>query len=372
MRLAFDHQAFMLQSYGGISRYFVRLVQGILSLGEQVDVLAPFHRNRYLNELPDKVVHGRRLDRFPPKSSRLIAMANRQISAMHLHKLQPDILHETYYSAKPVKGPVKGRILTVYDMIHEKFSDEFTANDPTSNNKRVAVSRADHIICISHSTKSDLCQMFDVPSEKVSVVHLGFDTFIDHRFVKMSSSTERPFLLYVGNRSGYKNFERMLKAVASCAKLASTFDVVAFGGGPLGADEHQLIATLGFRSNTVRQISGDDHVLGDLYRRATVLVYPSLYEGFGLPPIEAMAHDCPVVTSNTSSMPEIVGPAGEYFDPISIDAMSEGISKVVFNEQRRAQLITEGRSRLDQFSWRRCALETSEIYKHIMRSKELH
>lgn len=369
MKIAFDHQVFTFQSYGGISRYIVRLAQGLLSLGESVDILAPLHHNRYLKELPSERVHGFELNRFPPTSTRLIATINRKIASLQAHKLQPEILHETYYAVIPVKGPFKRRILSVYDMIHEKFASEFPPRDATSRIKRQAISRADHIIAISHSTKKDLCQLFDVPFDKVSVVHLGFEKFEALAPIKKPKAPARPYLLYVGSRGGYKNFKFMLKAVASQAMLINEFDIVAFGGGPFNASEKNLIKILGFKPGTVRQIGGDDHMLGALYCAAAAFVYPSLYEGFGLPPLEAMAHDCPVVTSNTSSMPEVIGPAGEYFNPADIEAQAHAICLVVFDTLRRQQLVLEGRRRLGNFSWARCATETRHVYAKVLGSQ---
>ena len=174
MKIVFDHQTFTQQSYGGISRYFVRLAQGLLALGHQVDVVAPIHRNRYLKDVPVARVHGMELERFPPKTGRLFMLANDQLSKLKMRHIGADLLHETYYSAKPVSTASKGCVTTVYDMIHEKFASEFPATDATSKQKRLSVARADHVICISHSTKNDLCAMFDIPEHKVSVVHLGF------------------------------------------------------------------------------------------------------------------------------------------------------------------------------------------------------
>jgi len=370
MKLAFDHQIFSTQSYGGISRYFVRLAQGLIELGDEVDVIAPLHRNSYLKELPANRVHGYAFDSFPPKSSRLISFVNRHVSAMRLLKLRPMLLHETYYSARPVMNAAVGRVITVHDMIHEKFAGEFPANDPTSRNKRIAVARADHIICISQSTRNDLCQHFDVSEEKISVVHHGFEMFSKLALPTSPPPAMRPFLLYVGNRSGYKNFDRTLQAVASHSLLKNELDVLAFGGGPLTENELNLIGSLGLRSASVQQIGGKDQVLGALYRGAIAFVYPSLYEGFGLPPLESMAHDCPVVTSNTSSMPEVIGSAGEYFDPLSIEAQAEAIAKVVFDSSRREQLILEGRKRLNYFSWSKCARESRDVYRKVIQDQE--
>ena len=375
MKIIFDHQIFTQQSYGGISRYFVRLMQGLIALGHQADVIAPLHCNRYLKDLSPERVHGVELERFPPKTSRLIMAANIQLSKLKMRGTCPDVLHETYYGAQPLCSSAKGRVITVYDMIHEKYAANFSTKDPAIKYKRLAVDRADHVICISHSTKIDLCSLFDVPEHKVSVVHLGFEKFKHWDNSSHTLSTvrqERPFLLYVGSRGGYKNFTRMLKAIASRSALQDAFDVVAFGGGAFNSAELNLIDTLGFAPQAVRQVGGGDEVLGSLYADAAAFVYPSVYEGFGLPPLEAMAHNCPVVTSNSSSMPEVVGNAGEYFDPLDIDAQSDAICRVVFDAQRRSNLIDLGRQRLPMFSWDRCALETQAVFQQLLRNKGLH
>jgi glycosyltransferase involved in cell wall biosynthesis len=375
MKIVFDHQIFTQQSYGGISRYFVRLVQGLLALGHQAEVVAPIHRNRYLKDLPAERVHGVEFARFPPKTWRLVMLANNQLSKLKMRNMGADLLHETYYSAQPVSTANTGRVITVYDMIHEKYAANFSARDPAVKYKRLAVGRADHVICISHSTKNDLCTLFEIPEDKVSVVHLGFEKFDQRPDANLAlpvGHAARPFLLYVGSRGGYKNFYRMLKAVAARPALKNTFDVLAFGGGAFNAAELELITTLGFAPQAVRQVGGDDAVLGSLYAHARAFVYPSVYEGFGLPPLEAMAHGCPVVTSNSSSMPEVVGNAGAYFDPLDIDAQAEAICSVVFDEQHRSGLIELGRQRLQMFSWERCALETQAVYQKVLQAKGSH
>jgi glycosyltransferase involved in cell wall biosynthesis len=372
VKVAFDHQIFALQSYGGISRYVVRLAQGLIALGDDVQVIAPLHRNRHLKELPQGRVRGLEVDRFPPKTGRLIGICNHFLTSRSMKKLNPDVIHQTYYSSwSSVTKQRARRILTVHDMIHERFPEEFPAQDPTTASKRVSVARADHIICISQSTRNDLCEIFGVPSEKVSVVHHGFERFGHGELGPASSCVQKPFLLYVGSRGGYKNFKRMLQAIAASPQLKAEFDVVAFGGGAFSSDERRLIGNLGFRAESVRQLAGDDQVLGDLYRAATALVYPSLYEGFGLPPLEAMAHLCPVVTSNAGPMPEIVGRAGEYFDPADLDSLSNALERVVFDEQRRQDLIAAGGQNLARFSWERCAMETRAIYRNVLQSEVL-
>lgn len=365
MRIAFDHQVFTLQSFGGISRYFSQLAKRLAAQGDEIEIFSCFHQNHYLDDMQGVRVHGAGLKKFPPKSTRLISQINDIASRIQASFSKPDILHETYYGESSTNIPTKGRVVTVYDMIHEKFPHDFPRNDLTSQNKKHAVERADQVICISHSTKVDLCELFNTPEEKVSVVHLGFEKFEETEPIEIPIFP-KPYLLYVGGRSGYKNFSGLLHALASNKTLKSEFDIVAFGGGAFSRPEIELQKNLGFNPKCVHQFSGSDKLLGSLYRGASAFVYPSLYEGFGLPPLEAMAHNCPVITSNTSSMPEVIGPAGEYFKPTDHESQAHAICNVVFDTVRRGELILAGKRRLRAFSWERCANETREIYSKIL------
>jgi glycosyltransferase involved in cell wall biosynthesis len=365
MKIAFDYQIFTQQEYGGISRYFVRLANELIAMNEDLRVFAPIYRNRYVKDLPEKNVVGREIKKLPAKSIRLCAALNRYMGGCEIKRFSPRILHETYYSGHPLNVKGAARVLTVYDMIHEKFADKFPDRDKTSHYKRVAVERADHIISISHSTKRDLCDMFGVSPKKVSVVHLGFDKFSETAKQAFSIIGNQPFLLFVGNRNGYKNFEGLLRAVASRKELRENFDIISFGGSSFNSSEKNLIQSLGLREGSVHHFNGADSRLGYLYKFASAFVYPSLYEGFGLPPLEAMAHRCPVVTSNTSSMPEVVGLAGEYFTPVNIEEQAQAICNVVFDETRRDTLVQLGTERLKDFSWRTCADQTRDVYEGI-------
>jgi glycosyltransferase involved in cell wall biosynthesis len=174
------------------------------------------------------------------------------------------------------------------------------------------------------------------------------------------------YILYVGARGGYKNFTNFLRAYSSSPSLRGTFGVVCFGGGEFCLSERKLLASLGLGEDKIVQLPGDDSVLAGLYSRAAVLVYPSLYEGFGIPPLEAMSFDCPVICSNTSSLPEVVGDAAELFDPSEPENIRIAIERVVMSAARTNALIALGRERIKNFSWDRCARETFTVYQRVL------
>jgi glycosyltransferase involved in cell wall biosynthesis len=141
---------------------------------------------------------------------------------------------------------------------------------------------------------------------------------------------------------------------------------VAFGGGHFSAEEIKLIDETGL-GNSVKQVSGNDERLASFYQNAAAFVYPSFYEGFGLPPLEAMAQQCPVISSNTSSMPEVIGDAGEFFDPHSKMEMRSAIERVIFSSAKRALLVERGKTRLAEFSWAKCAAQTGHVYSAALK-----
>ncbi|MDD5175195.1 MAG: glycosyltransferase family 1 protein [Sterolibacterium sp.] len=367
MRIAFDHQIFGWQKYGGISRYFYELARELATTcGQEVAVFAPLYVNRYLAGAPDEL----RVLGIPvpclPKSGRFYRFANSLLVAPLLKRFRPDIVHESYYASKGLAPKDAKVVLTVFDMIHERFKESFSAFDPVSREKTLAVQRADHVICISEQTRSDLVELLDVDPARTSVVHLGFSLTNPAGCRETKIELRRPFLLYVGKRGGYKNFEALLHAIAASPQLSAEFSLVCFGGGKLTAKEMELMRRLGIPPDRIVQIPGGDAVLAGLYRSANALVFPSLYEGFGIPPLEAMSFDCPVICSGVSSIPEVVGDAAEMFDPHEPDAMRMAIEHVVGDESLRQSLVARGRKRIETFSWQRCAQETLAVYSHLL------
>lgn len=367
MKIAFDHQVFGWQQYGGISRYIYELAIQLASTYEQeVAVIAPLHVNKYLMNAPSVLnVSGVAVPQLP-KTGKIYAAINRLFFKLMVHKFHPDIIHETYYALNRLAPKDAKVILTVYDMIHERFSNDFPKSDHTSRDKVSAVARADHVICISEQTKQDLIEILGVDASKISVVHLGFTLTSQDNLTAVAIEPVRPFLLYVGSRGGYKNFEGLLKAYAASPILKNGFDLICFGGGDLTNKEKTLIQQLGISIDRVSQVSGNDTLLAGYYKAASAFVYPSLYEGFGIPPLEAMSFDCPVVCSNLSSIPEVVGNAAEMFDPENPDSIRAAIERVINNPQLRENLIKLGRERIKLFSWERCAQQTLDVYRKVL------
>lgn len=365
MKVVYDSQIFAMQEFGGISRYFCALALQMASFPTvESRIIAPLHINRYLSDLGGNIPLGLHVRRLP-MTGRVITMISAELCRHFSAAIQPDVVHETYYSNRPSCSGTVPRVVSVYDMIHERFSEGFAPDDPTARNKAIAVNRADHVFCISENTRRDLLDAHQLDENRVSVTYLGYDTLPDPSLSAVDLVGTTPYLLYVGARKGYKNFEGLLSAFAKSTWLTSNFRLVCFGAGGFSHEELASIVQLGLSESQVVHLGGGDDRLAALYKGAAALVYPSMYEGFGIPPLEAMSLDCPVICSNTSSIPEVVGQAGEYFDPYSTESMLVAIENVLQSSSRRQELVELGHRRRQLFSWERCALETYDVYRRL-------
>ena len=365
MKIAYDHQMFTNQSYGGISRYYKDLAGTLLKQGQNVNIFAGMHRNYYVPLLPKGIVRGIKLNNFPFKSRLAFSRLNHVIGQLQMQQWKPDIIHETYYSSLKTSKTNAVRVATVHDMIHELYPEMFSIPDNTTRLKKDTISRVDHIISISESTKRDLIKIFDIEESKISVIHHGVDSSLFENIPGNIKTSEKPYLLYVGTRAGYKNFNGFLKAVASSSLLKKNFDLIAVGN-KFTPIEYKFISSLGFKDSQVRQVPHlTDFHLAQFYSHASAFIFPSLYEGFGLPPLEAMSAGCPVISSNTSSMPEVVRDAAIYFNPYDTEEMASAIEKVVFSEDLKKQLVMLGYENIKNFSLNKCASKTREVYSKL-------
>lgn len=277
--------------------------------------------------------------------------------------MTPDILHPTYYSPNPIDNS-KAMVLTVFDMIHERMPGYFDGRDSTSHLKKSAVERADHVICISENTREDLVELFGIEAGKTSVVHLGHT--VRGHLADIKPAITAPYILYVGMRQGHKNFDALLSAYGASHHLQHNFKLLCAGGGPFNRHERNRIRAMNLDEDRCMQVAADDEQLASLYAHASLFVYPSMYEGFGIPLLEAMSLDCPIVCSAAGSIPEVAGDAALYFDPSDIEELATVMASAIDDEDGSSRRVRRGRERLSQFSWNRCARETLAVYRSLL------
>ena len=367
VHVAFDPQTFSLQNYGGVSRYFADTAAALARLPEtRVSVLAFAHFNAYLAEVPRSLVVGRAIPVLPSPARRLLARANQLIARSWVARHSVDIVHETYYSAVRTAPPGTPTVLTVFDMIHEKFPSYAPRTARIVRQKRAAIERADHLICISENTRRDLIELYGVDSARTSVVRLGFSQPSAGEEALARPHAE-PYLLFVGTRGGYKDFDVLLRAYASSPALQREFLLACFGDAPFSDGELRRIDELGVPRQRLRHAAGGDDLLAAHYRHAALFVYPSRYEGFGMPPLEAMARECPVVCTSAASLPEVVGEAARLFEPGDADDLRAVMESVLGSPEEASSLRAKGRARACEFSWEICARQTRSVYERVLK-----
>ncbi len=364
MRIFYDYQIFAMQKYGGVSRYFVEIASRINRYPEaRVCVVAPLYRSRLLaakrNMIP---VVGINYAGNMPKATGICLRFDAAVANALSMVYQPQLVHETFYSRNRTLGSRVKTVITVYDMIDELFAESFPRSVESANAQRAAIHRADHVICISECTRADLIRLYNVDPRITSVTHLASSLAPSGN---LPPPLEEPYFLYVGNRGGYKNHSCLLAAFGE-SYLYKTHKLVCFGGGRLGKDEAEQIRRLGIPDHRVLMVDGDDELLSRYYAAAVAFVYPSLYEGFGIPLLEAMQCGCPVLCSNSSSMPEVAGGAAIYFEPADPQSIASAMLTVAQSPQERRLLISNGRSRAQEFSWDLCARQTYSIYETLL------
>jgi len=372
MKILYDYTVFQFQRYGGISRYFYELITR-LSTKEDVDIslFHGFHINEYA--LSD---HKQNFDSYwgykwkykKPAAkymALILAIPNKILFDNYMRSSDVNIYHPTYYMIGLKQNRKAPIVITVYDMIHELYPDQFMDSRFVIKAKKRAISIANVIIAISENTKKDLIKIYDVPKTKIKVIYLASSLQSSNPIgideLKKVYGLKRPYILYVGDRRTYKNFEVLLNSYIT--HFSYRFDLVCFGGRKFKTDELKNINNR--IKNSIIQLNGSDDLLASLYKHAFCFVFPSLYEGFGIPPLEAMSMGCPVIASNASSIPEVVDNAAILFDPHLKDELIDAIESL-YDESKRNDLIKRGFEQEKKFSWDKMASETLDIYKSIL------
>lgn len=362
LSVLFDHQAFEMQKFGGISRYFYELIK---HLPIETQLSLRVSTNYYLNS--DSVRHYPGIyapERLYKWFKGPVKRWNRSFSIQELQDNSCSVFHPTYYNPYflPYVGS-KPYVITVHDMNHELFPQYFSNAEQMIAWKKETITHASRIIAISENTKEDIIRLLQVNPEKIDVVYHGISQI---KTTYSELKLPERYILYVGDRGGYKNFARLLSVFSRIVSSERNLCLVCTGKS-LKAYEWKQIEALGIKAN-VLYVKANDLELGQLYQQAALLVYPSLYEGFGIPLLEAYVNDCPVALSAASCFPEIAGDAGSYFDPENEDSMFLSIRNILVDTDLRMSLIEKGRKRLPLYTWEKTAEKTLSVYEKIVPS----
>ena len=314
--------------------------------------------------------------RAVPDSSGQYSIAEQLSVPIAVRRERLNLFHATHY-VLPALTPSKS-VVTIHDCIHLMFP-EYTRNRLRHAYARAALytaaHKSDRIFTVSEQSKRDILKFFNVPPEKIVVT----PNAIDDRFSAPPSEEHvvqtreryqlsQSYLLYVGNIKPHKNLERLIEAfhlVRSQGRSELELIIIGDEISRLQSlrraihkyDIHRYVRFLGYVP---------DKTLAVLYRLASVFVFPSLYEGFGLPPLEAMASGTPVVTSNVSSLPEVAGNAAVLVDPYRADSIADGILSILRSTHLRDTLRARGLERAQEYSWARSVRKVHEVYREVL------
>lgn len=291
---------------------------------------------------------------------RLNEILSRKNSLRVLQDNNFDIFHPTYYSTYHLRKTKKPMVITVHDMIHEIYPQQYRNPGEIQRNKKKLIQAADKIIAISQHTKADILRFNDVDPQKIEVIYHG--TSILNISPEPLELQPKNFILFVGERKGYKNFKTLAEAFS---KLNAKTDVklLCVGGGPFGPEEMQYISDLKLE-NKVIQKSLTDGELSWAYKNTACFIFPSLYEGFGIPILESMSFGTPTILSATSCFPEIAGDAAIYFK--TTDELTNALEAVLNSEISLESFEEKALAQSWLYSWDKVAKQTSGVYRSLI------
>ncbi len=314
---------------------------------------------------------------YLPGKIKELMWKNPFISPINLLLGKVDIFHGLNFLSIP--SCVKSTVVTVYDLAFMKFPEQVTKGytEYFTKASKKAVLKSDIIISISQSTKNDLIELLQVPKEKIKVVYLGVE---DYFFINKTSEEQekiakkynlpQEYILYVGTLEPRKNLVGLIKAFSLLDKnIQDKYRLVIAGKkGWLYDQIFQKVKDFNLEDKVIFTGFILDSDLPSIYQGAKIFVLPSFYEGFGLPILEAMASGTPVISSNISSTPEIVGNGGILINPYSPKEITQAIKKIISDQELYERLKNKGKIQAKKFSWGKCAQETLGAYEEVYRA----
>lgn len=378
-RILYDYQAFSMQKYGGVSRCFVELSKHLPDEIESTFGVRESN-NIYIREIAGIKPENYKYDHFICKYDfwgkghlhlwydRLLNKGyypdyNKNYTIELLKKGDFDVFHPTFYDDYflPYLGN-KPFVLTVHDMIPELYPQYFPRDFDQIVLKKKLIPLADAIVAVSENTKKDIIRIYGVPANKIHVVYHGSSLLSENSDNKF----DFPYLLYVGGRWYYKNFPSFVKSIVPVLLRHNNLHIVCTGAA-FNQKELDMMKLYGMEDRFISCLVKKDSDLYSLYHHAQCFIFPSEYEGFGIPILEAYQAGCPVLLNNASCFPEIAGEAAIYFNIDSeISNLAEQVEHLLsLSPSEKKDLLSKQRRRLTKYSWEESARRLSNIYNLI-------
>ncbi len=271
-----------------------------------------------------------------------------------------------HYAPRLCPVPV---VVTIHDLSYFYYPEEFLKKDlyKLENWTKYSVQKARKIIAVSQNTRKDLIKFYQTPDNKIKVVYNGYEKRVQKSSKIKTSKLPAFYILYVGTLQPRKNVSLLIRTFNKFRGRNPQFKLVIVGRkGWLYKEMFELVKQLKIEKDVIFTDYVSDAELIELYKNAFCFILPSLYEGFGIPVLEAMNYGCPVISSNVSSLPEIGGKACLYFNPKSEKELLNKMDEIKNDESLRQELIKKGKEQIKKFSWQKCAQETLEIIQSVI------
>lgn len=381
MKLLFDHQVFQMQCYGGISKYFSELRKHLAQYNITVEIALRKGINKYY-ENPNH-------EKFYTYSSFLkgsefmgkgqtyllfqwlnlvkdLYKENQKYALEFIRNGDFDVFHPTYYDDYFLPYLNKPFVVTVHDLIHEKFPEYFNNSDEIIAKKSILIKNSEIVVAVSENTKKDLIDYYNVSENKIRVVYHGVDFApIASNSVFLTKNFGR-YIVYIGSREGYKNFSILPPAFKEFHDAGLIDTLICVGGGVFSTEERSLFKKLNIEEKVIR-VSISDFEIKKLLQNAIALVITSVYEGFGLTVLEAFASQCPVILGRNSSLSEVAGEHGIYYDSSNPSSLFQKIRELINSKDDGFNSLKNIERHLKKFSWKKTALQTSIIYNEVFK-----
>ena len=356
MRILYDYQAFN-QRFGGISRYYSEIIK-VLRNSNTIDISCLFSENIYLKSTLGKKVSS--LSRYDFRGKSFL---NKEYTKHLLRTNHYDIFHatgDTEFYYKDIKTPPC--VLTFHDLIAEYYYQEIPAWREWLSIRKDVLRRADRITCVSKFTRDTMLEYYPfIDPAKTDVIYHGITPFkgdyCDNLYGK--------YILYVGSRAVYKNFKFMVKSLRPLFEKYKEIKLVCTGA-PFNEDEMNYISDNKLMNTIINISYVDDIRLASLYHHAIAFVYPSKYEGFGIPILESFVNNCPVCLANATCFPEIADDAVAYFDPDDEESILSAVSRIIEDSEYASELRQKGIERSKFFTWSKAAQDLECSYRRVI------
>lgn len=349
MNIVFDNIVYSWQRFGGISVVWTNLLTRIVNRGDDITILED---DRVMNNISRSSIT------LPKEMIRNVSssfFAIRRYINPRVQLEKPFVFHSSYFRTSD--NPNAINVTTVHDFTYELFVKNPIKRWIHTSKKNASIRKSDAVVCISENTKRDLLRFVpDVDPQKVHVIYNGVDTV----FRQLENVKKKDFALFVGRRDAYKNFTSIIKPLADCGVP------LVIVGSPLSNDEMALLEETKISYEYLGVV--DNEKLNLLYNEALCLLFPSLYEGFGLPVVEAQMAGCPVIAFDASSIPEVISSEECLLRDFSYEEIAAKI-QLVSDEHSRKALVEKGLANAKNFTWDRVADQYYKLYQSLLEKK---